>query len=682
MKKNYLLIYLPILAILISITGCYNDDLLSSNSQESTSTNSQKETIDIVERDARPMILGEQLENPFSVENMQNALDFVMAQDEETLTKAGVAEKDFADIEITATDLYVRFLPIDSLSQIKLLADTTLTLFDHPLDCEIIEQGDYYEQKIEGSNFQWYYTTVKPEYTAPEYVKYEVLEELFIMENSEYYSVEVLPEDEANTRSAPTTLENDVLTTLMVASFELTGNADQLKNDEEECTSTRITYEKREQRKFLWKKWYVYQTYYRPDGYIRLQTPNGDVGLKGIKVRFWRWFYYSDTTTDSNGYYISKTEWKPLWMGNYIDYNVFFDGKNNEHSWEIEKSIAGVYCLWRSKYNAGKHHPDGHDITFRSSSSYWGKAVINNAIYDYIDIAENDGITLPPKHLRIADANGNEHGWSSSAPLLNNHLNSSLYDANTILGGFRVGMTAHLSKYVLYPIIGWGAPDLILRYGGLEDYNKTISIVWHELTHASQVEAIKKEKGYNWTSEYWSSNVYQQSANSIAGKGPYGEKGDHRWEQIALSEGWAKFRQRELGRIHLVRKDISYYEKYIINNQYSTSFTVDANLKNELLYNKQELPYYENLYPVVSKTIGAKKHYYRISYDYYDPLDRPSNYNIYYGGMYDELHKVGCSLKTLEKALVAYTIAEYKNNIISLQPSLKEKINDIMIDYE
>ena len=52
-------------------------------------------------------------------------------------------------------------------------------------------------------------------------------------------------------------------------------------------------------------------------------------------------------------------------------------------------------------------------------------------------------------------------------------------------------------------------------------------------------------KGYNFASDYWSHNVYQQAKNAITSpdKNPYGVKGDENWEYIALSEGWANYRE-------------------------------------------------------------------------------------------------------------------------------------------
>lgn len=49
------------------------------------------------------------------------------------------------EIEITTTHLYIRFKPKDEEELTLLQKDTTLLLFDHPLDYEITEEGDFYQ---------------------------------------------------------------------------------------------------------------------------------------------------------------------------------------------------------------------------------------------------------------------------------------------------------------------------------------------------------------------------------------------------------------------------------------------------------------------------------------------------------------------------------------------------------
>ena len=76
--------------------------------------------------------LGKQLENPYSVENMKKAL--------ESLRANGRTEA----IEITPTHLYLRFKPKNEEELSILKRDSTLILYDYPLDHEIEVMGNFY----------------------------------------------------------------------------------------------------------------------------------------------------------------------------------------------------------------------------------------------------------------------------------------------------------------------------------------------------------------------------------------------------------------------------------------------------------------------------------------------------------------------------------------------------------
>ena len=316
--------------------------------------------------------------------------------------------------------------------------DTTLTLFDFPLDYEITQSGDYYQDPTLKKPFTWYYTTVKPGYIPHIGIRYEVLENLFIPEHSEYYSEELISEPENARQSSrkkisTETIDTNIFNALYVISFKLTGNEKELKQD------TSKVYTSSENRSSIMKitvpnctrytvrigfvkvSWTSCDPYYYPDGYIKFNTPNGEIGVKGIKVRMWRWFTYADARTISNGYYLSRTKFNSIWVGNDIDYHIIFDGFNNggridinsngevvegssvSVSWTLSRSLFGALCLWTNYYGAGNHHPSGYSMTFDTDNDYWGKCVLNNAIYDYCDYAIKDGISLPPNNLDIAN---------------------------------------------------------------------------------------------------------------------------------------------------------------------------------------------------------------------------------------------------------------------------------------
>ena len=118
------------------------------------------------------MVLGEQLENPYSVENMKKALA--------NLTANGRTSGDF---DVETTDLYIRFLPADTLEYDAIASDTTLELYDHPLDFEIEQEGNWYHDPSIPDHLPTYqYSVVKPDYALPDTIEHEILAELFIPE--------------------------------------------------------------------------------------------------------------------------------------------------------------------------------------------------------------------------------------------------------------------------------------------------------------------------------------------------------------------------------------------------------------------------------------------------------------------------------------------------------------------
>jgi hypothetical protein len=160
-------------------------------------------------------------------------------------------------------------------------------------------------------------------------------------------------------------------------------------------------------------------------------------------------------------------------------------------------------------------------------------------------------------------------------------------------------------------------PDLILRYNkNLDSYNTITAIAWHELTHASQLQRMRSEKGYFWASDYWSHVVLQEVKNDKNTGSPYGGRGDDNWQVIALAEGWANYREEYLAR------------KYLL---------------------------------------GA---------DEYEGTDNP--FLSPYVAMFRELRAVGCSFANMEKSLCSYSITVFRDNLISKHPSLRTQITSIV----
>ena len=128
MKKHGLR-FLTLTLIGILIYSCQNDDDFYNENQgrqnELTTFND--------------VVLGNKLENPYSVTNMRKALNNL-----KKTTKTLAKTTSNLDINIEAIQLYVKFIPKNEEELSMLKKDTTLVLYSYPLDYEIIEGTGYY----------------------------------------------------------------------------------------------------------------------------------------------------------------------------------------------------------------------------------------------------------------------------------------------------------------------------------------------------------------------------------------------------------------------------------------------------------------------------------------------------------------------------------------------------------
>ena len=93
------------------------------------------------------IVLGKQLEDPYSVGNVTKAIANLYP------TKAN-------RVDVTPTDIYVRFLPEDE-QQYQYLVDQGYDLMDHPLDYQIVKDGDYYhDPEVDEEGITWQYAVL------------------------------------------------------------------------------------------------------------------------------------------------------------------------------------------------------------------------------------------------------------------------------------------------------------------------------------------------------------------------------------------------------------------------------------------------------------------------------------------------------------------------------------------
>jgi len=287
------------------------------------------------------IILGEKLENPYTVDNVGKALASIYP------TKARV--------DVETTNLYVRFLPADD-DELSLISDLELT--DHPLDYSIAKEGDWYhDPAVDDNDVTWMYAVVDKDYVFPP-VKYEIIDECFLTENRTVTRGDDGIDWEAVIRE----------------SYRLTGNGDMLLPETK--AEGGVT----------------------PKGRITIVDPDADggkpVGVAGVQVVCNSFVRFSVSYTDIDGYYsMDKT------YTSDIRYRIVF---KNQRDFALGFNFILVPA---SVSTLGKTAPEGVNVTVTSEADprLFRRCVVNNAVYDFIGRCTDEdlGIAPPPSDLRV-----------------------------------------------------------------------------------------------------------------------------------------------------------------------------------------------------------------------------------------------------------------------------------------
>lgn len=362
------------------------------------------------------IVLGGRLENPYKTENITKSLYELYP------TKAD-------RVEIKTTDLYVRFLPEDE-SELSVLEEMGLHMTDHPLDYEIVEEGDWYhDPEVPEGKMTWQYAVVPYDFIFPE-IEYEIIDECHISENSSETRTDDGIDWEAVERNA----------------YVMTGNENMLLPD----TRAEKVY---------------------PSGRITISDEDYDggkpFGVKGVRVSCNTFVKFSHSYTDCDGYYKMKKKFSAK-----LRYRLVFE---NEKGFSIGFNSILVPA---SVSTLGKASPDGVNLTVTkdSESKLFKRCAVNNSAYDYYERCkvEDLNLTLPPKGVRIWIF----HRLKASSAVMLHH--GAILD-NDIVSSF-LGEFAPLVKVFL--------PDITLGLEHEDEYHSIYSTVCHELAHATHFSKV------------------------------------------------------------------------------------------------------------------------------------------------------------------------------------------------
>ncbi len=421
--------------------------------------------------------LGEKLEDPYTVDNMRSAL-----------TKAYPTKADRVDIQ--TTDLYVRFLPKDD-AQLSALEQTGIYLLDHPMDYQIVREGDYYQDpEVDQESITWQYSLVPRDYSFPKGIRYEVLDECYLSEH-----------DPATRAGDP---EID-WTLVEREAYRMTGN------EALWASATKAS-----------------DAAWQPSGRITIEDPdcNGGkpFGLAGVLVACNAFVKIATCYTDRDGYY----QMDKSFSGN-PRYRLVF---KNQSGFNIGFNFVLVPA---SVCTLGKGGPEGVDfnITDSSDGNLFRRSVINNAAYEYYSRCnESDlDITPPPGDLRIWVFPGLD---SSSAAMLHH---GTFPNFSIILDLVQKYLGRYTdAAWLLFRLF---SPDITLGTKDRTSYADLYDATVHELSHASHYSLAGNE--------FWDPYIrYILEAFVTEGKQAYGTGGRERAGYCEVGEMWAYFMEASL----------------------------------------------------------------------------------------------------------------------------------------
>jgi len=422
--------------------------------------------------------LGKKLENPYSVANMKKAFDNLQKHKGRAKTMGGISE-------VTTTHLYIKFKPKTEEELDILKSDTTLILYDYPLDYRIEEGGSYYhDPEVPADQPTYQYCAVGVDKQLPSGVEYEVLEELFIPDEDKIEDDE--EENAVRAKKASTTFAYN----LVDEALRITGN---LEEDEKNlAVRARRSKWRPAGRVRVWDNsnidvviinkvfdhWVTYdctpyggynpmtgrtvppqtcrRAVYRNDTTI---IRNNYVPVEGVEVRARRWFTTHKGYTNSQGNYSCNGRFRRP-----ANYSIVWERRN----FEIRRKDREWWKVWkgvRKAKNDGPKMRGDWNLNLRNGEQQYYATIFRAAYhYYYKDIR---GLRRPPQLSRY----------------------QAKLKINANLGDFGGDLGLYNPNY--WYTFGSKSPILITSYGN--DSDEIYATTIHELAHASHWNLLRKK---------------------------------------------------------------------------------------------------------------------------------------------------------------------------------------------
>ncbi len=486
-----------------------------------------------------PIILGQQLGNPYSVVHMQQAVNILYG----------------GNYPISATHLYVRFKP-NSVEQFIMLEEIEdLELQDFPMDYEVVQDGDYYQDPTQDpENFQWLYTVVQAGYNFPHGIQMEIIESLYLPEDNEI--LEDIAESMVAGAQYRSTRKSNT-DTVMIQRIDVQVDAFNYLSEECPCEP--------DQQCPVWPDCGIVgggggggNDPRIPRGGIEVQdirtcnftaTPPTNIPVRQARIVCKRWFKIDRTYTNDLGQFVTSKKFK-----NKV--KILLKTKNNHAKvskirgirlWQIlfpvkkrigvfdHGAMANISYLFDRPASANAHDKD---------LPYWVAVTTHNSVLEYRQYAAEFGVGLPPSNLKILITNWEFMRAAGAAPLWNkcSTLSSDLSSLSAYAAFFIAGSPFIVATAGITALVNTlkNQTDVIIGYNALGgNYNCRLtsanlkSIAYHELGHTSHFA----QAGCNYWQNYRAIITKELILGDFETR-PYGDGTDNHAGLIAVGEMW------------------------------------------------------------------------------------------------------------------------------------------------
>jgi hypothetical protein len=499
------------LFVCVLLTGCQSDTL-NENNETADSNNSL--TAKAANENNKPdihtqIVLGNKLVNPYSVGNMQAAFKYY---------SDNIDSSKFPEKDVKASHYYIKITPQSEadLETLDKLDDETNedtpVLQDHPVDYEVITEGDFYiKPNDENDLYHPVYTTIPVGYTLPGDLKYEVLDKLYEPADNEF----------------------DVET----VSLYFAGWKDDLEADGINLTDQNSLnlYLKNQMSGKSSNKFY-------PTGRVTIENTgtNTTEGLMQAEISYGRVFWWHYTYTDNNGNFVGNAKKyrgsvsiRAKWRGNTATIRKTWN--------EVLGMFVSDYLMSVNKNSNGATKYINYTSFSGQGNHLWAKGTVNNGLRKYVDYCNSKGITNTISHANVwAWEGSNQYG---ATPMLHKYPQLPIMStlANVGQAGFWQVMINTLAGSAINLVPAHLRPDQI--FSGLDpkgtetrsDSRRIHQLVFHESGHYSHASKAG--------APFWAQLFASEISNSLSGgSDPYkdGTKPSlQAGARIGLCEGWA-----------------------------------------------------------------------------------------------------------------------------------------------